>query len=198
MDRPTELIAACAASHRRLGEHIVGLSDAEARESSLLPGWSVGHVLTHLARNADSIVRRLEAAAKGELVDQYPGGPQRRKADIEEGAVRDAVALIDDVLSASDAVDAAFERFDDTCWDRPSRHGSGSVYPVAVLPYRRWREVEVHMVDLGRGYSWSEWPIELVELWLPDALSQLPDRTDSRELLAWVLRRADPPALNPY
>jgi uncharacterized damage-inducible protein DinB len=30
------------------------LSDAEAREPSLLPGWSRGHVLTHIARNADS------------------------------------------------------------------------------------------------------------------------------------------------
>jgi maleylpyruvate isomerase len=29
------------------------LTDGQAREASLLPGWSRGHVLTHLARNAD-------------------------------------------------------------------------------------------------------------------------------------------------
>ncbi len=44
------------------------------RGPSLLPEWSDGHVLTHLARNADSVVRRMEGAARGELVDQYPGG----------------------------------------------------------------------------------------------------------------------------
>ena len=29
-----------------------GLTDADPREPSLLPGWTRGHVLTHLARNA--------------------------------------------------------------------------------------------------------------------------------------------------
>jgi hypothetical protein len=29
------------------------LTDADARGPSLLPGWTRGHVLTHLARNAD-------------------------------------------------------------------------------------------------------------------------------------------------
>ena len=61
------------------------ITDAEARAPSRLPGWSVGHVLTHIARNGDSVARRLEGVARGEIVDQYPGGYEGRAADIERG-----------------------------------------------------------------------------------------------------------------
>ena len=67
-------------SHARLALTLAGVTDTDARRPSLLPGWSVGHVLTHLARNADSHVRMLEAAAVGEVADQYPGGNERRAA----------------------------------------------------------------------------------------------------------------------
>ena len=41
------------------------LTDAGAREPSLLPGWTRGHVLTHLARNAEGGVRLLAWARTG-------------------------------------------------------------------------------------------------------------------------------------
>ncbi|MFF9641495.1 maleylpyruvate isomerase N-terminal domain-containing protein [Kitasatospora aureofaciens] len=47
------------------------LCDADARAPSLLPGWSRGHVLTHLARNADG-PRPPHGAAAG------PAGPGPR------------------------------------------------------------------------------------------------------------------------
>lgn len=196
--RPTEQIAGCAASHARLFEQIKGLLDADMRGECLLPGWSVGHLLTHLARNADSVVRRLNAAAHDELVDQYRGGVVGRAAEIELGAGRNAAEIIDDLVAASEAVDAAFVAFADDWWDRPSRHGSGHTHPISTLPFRRWREVETHMVDLDRGYSASDWPEPFVEAWLPGALARLPERTDPAALLAWTLRRGDPPALDPY
>ena len=37
-----------------------------------LPDWSVRHVLTHRARNADSIVQRLAGAERGERVEPPP------------------------------------------------------------------------------------------------------------------------------
>jgi len=60
-------IAPVRDSHARLRATLAGLTDADARGPSLLPGWSVGHVLTHLARNADSLVRMLKAAARGDV-----------------------------------------------------------------------------------------------------------------------------------
>ena len=52
------------------------------RAPSRLEGWTVGHVLTHLARNADSHTRMLDAAWHGEAVEQYAGGRQERAGAI--------------------------------------------------------------------------------------------------------------------
>ena len=72
VDRPTEVIDGCQAAHSRLAAAINDLPDAVVRQPSLLPDWTVGHVLTHLARNAEAMVRRIEAATRGELIDQEP------------------------------------------------------------------------------------------------------------------------------
>lgn len=66
-------VAGCTAAHRRLEATVASVDDATARRPSLLPGWTVGHVLTHVARNAESHVRMLEAALAGQAVEQYPG-----------------------------------------------------------------------------------------------------------------------------
>ena len=73
------MIAACRASHQRLLGTLEALDDATARHPSRLPDWTVGHVLTHLARNADSHVHILGAAMRGDAVEQYPGGYEQRK-----------------------------------------------------------------------------------------------------------------------
>ena len=72
------MVEGCAAAQAALLDDIADLSDDVARRPSRLPGWTVGHVLTHIARNADSLVWRLEGAARGELRDQYPGGLEQR------------------------------------------------------------------------------------------------------------------------
>jgi maleylpyruvate isomerase len=64
--------------------------------------------------------------------------------------------------------------------------------------FSRWREVEVHHVDLGLGYEPTDWPAELVARWLPTVVRELPDRTDPTALLAWALGRGPAPALGPW
>jgi len=191
-------VEACRRSHARLNDAIAGLTDAQARQPSLLPGWSVGHLLTHIARNADSAVRRLEGAARGQIVDQYPGGAAGREADIEAGASRPARALIDDVAQSSAAVDEICATFPSDAWENGTRPLSGEVQPAHRVVFSRWREVEVHHVDLGLGYQPSEWPTELVQTWLPGILEALPDRADPKQLLAWALRRGPAPELAPW
>jgi maleylpyruvate isomerase len=193
-----ESIAGCAAAHERLARAIGPLSDADVRAPSLLPGWSAGHVLSHLARNADSVVRRLVGAMEGEVVDQYPGGRPARAAEIEAGVGRPVAVLVDDVVSASRAVDDAFATFPDELWNREARNSDGVVHPVSTMPFGRWREVEVHLVDLGIGITPESWPPALAEAWLPDLLPGLADRTDQTALLAWVLRRGDAPDLEAW
>ena len=71
---PNEDIARVGDAQTRFDAVIAGLTDDDARRASRLPDWTVGHVLAHVARNADSHVRRAEAATRGEVVEQYPGG----------------------------------------------------------------------------------------------------------------------------
>jgi maleylpyruvate isomerase len=193
---PTTFVAGCMAAHAALGASLDDLSDAAARGSSRLPGWSVGHVLTHIARNADSVVWRLEGAARGELRDQYPGGVERRRHDIEAGAGRRASDLVRDVRRTSAAVERAMADLPAAAWDAPSRTSRGVVESSRDAVLSRWREVVVHHGDLGLVPV--PLPRELVEVWLPRELPRLAGRSDPAALLSWIIGRGDPPVLAPW
>ena len=64
----------------------------------------------------------------------------------------------------------------------------------------RWREVEVHHVDLGLGYEATDWPDDYVAGELPLALAGLPSRLGDGAIrartLAWLLGRAPQPDLS--
>ena len=70
---PAAAIELCRAAHARLVARVEHIIDEQVRSPSRLPRWTVAHVLTHLARNADGHVRRLEGALHGEDVPRYPG-----------------------------------------------------------------------------------------------------------------------------
>src|SRR3954470_14970606 len=127
---PTRDIEGCRAAHAALAATIDGLTDEVARRPSLLPDWTVGHVLTHIARNADSVVRRLRGAAAGEVVDQYPGGAAGRAADIDAGADRPAADLVADVLRTSAEVDDVCAGLSAEAWQRGTRDLDGRVQPA--------------------------------------------------------------------
>ena len=194
---PTPWVDGCLAAQVAL-EHTLEerLDDSAARRPSLLPGWTVGHVLTHVARNGDSLVWRLEGAARGELRDQYPGGMEQRRADIEAGADRPAVALAEDVHRSSTAVAQVLAALPSAAWDAPSRTSLGVVEDSRAALLSRWREVVVHHGDLGLGDV--AFPPALVDAWLPRELGRLPERTDPARLLAWVIGRGQAPPLAPW
>jgi maleylpyruvate isomerase len=196
-------------SHRRLRATVTRLSDADARRPSLLPGWSVGHVLTHLARNADSHVRLLEAAGRGEVADQYEGGTAGRAADIEDGAGRPVALLVADVVDSAARLEAAWDATPDHVWRAGRGRMVGGPVAIADLAFRRWREVEIHHVDLGLGYGIDDWPDDYVDLELARSLADLPYRLPPglgdrdweqvaggrRALLAWLVGRGGGPGL---
>src|SRR5437867_2834331 len=59
IDHARDLASVRDASERLLTA-IAKLDNAAVTESSRLPGWTRGHVLAHLARNADALVNVLE------------------------------------------------------------------------------------------------------------------------------------------
>ncbi|MGO9198001.1 MAG: maleylpyruvate isomerase N-terminal domain-containing protein [Acidimicrobiales bacterium] len=194
---PTDVVAACRASHERLFERLEVVDEVVVRRPSRLPGWTVAHVLTHVARNADSFVRILEAAGEGQQVSQYASGAPQRTGEIEAGAARSSASIVNDVRSTARRLDTAFSAADLGTWSGTWTLMSGQVAPCTSLPARRLREVEFHHVDLGLGYESSDWPAEFVAGALADVLEALPGRigdlAQRARLLAWVGGRSDSP-----
>jgi maleylpyruvate isomerase len=192
----TSLAEGVRAAQGALLDDIADLSDDVARRPSLLPDWTVGHVLTHIARNADSLVWRLEGVLLGEVRDQYPGGLEQRAGNIEAGAGRPAVELVRDVQQTADAVERVLTGLPPAAWDGLSRTSRGVVEDTRDAVLSRWREVVVHHGDLGLRPV--PLPPALVEVWLPRELPRLAERSDPAELLSWVIGRGEPPALTPW
>ncbi|WP_229857304.1 maleylpyruvate isomerase family mycothiol-dependent enzyme, partial [Streptomyces anandii] len=70
------------------------LDNAGVTDQSRLPGWTRGHVLAHLARNADALVNVLEGRP------MYVSG-EARDADIERDAPRPLEAQLADVRESA-------------------------------------------------------------------------------------------------
>jgi maleylpyruvate isomerase len=73
---------------------------------SRLPGWTRGHVVCHVARNAEGLVRLLHWARTGIETPMYPSA-EARVADIEAGAGRPLDEQLDDVRNTGAAFAAA-------------------------------------------------------------------------------------------
>lgn len=182
----------------RLFARLTSLDDEMVARPSLLPGWTVGHVLTHIARNADGAVRQLRGAAREEIAEQYPGGMSGRAADIEAGASRSAAELVADVRASGLEVEQAAADVPDDAWERPGRAVDGSLIPIRMVLAGRVREVEVHHVDLDLGYLPTDWPAEFVAQQLLLELPKVVDRTSPVALLGWITGRGPAPDLGPW
>jgi maleylpyruvate isomerase len=202
---PHDVLAQLAESEARMRAIVTPLADTDLTMASTLPGWSLAHLLTHVARNADSHVRRIQASHGGEVIDQYEGGLAGRERDIQEGSQRDAQSIVDDVIETSQNLDATWWTVKGDQWLVQSRDATGTMRRVRDLPSRRLQEVEVHIVDLGLGYDQREWSDLFVALFLEPMRTTLDARVPEgqarpdaaalvdvapRDELAWLYGRA--------
>ena len=130
------------------------LDNASVTEPSRLPGWSRGHVLAHLARNADALGNVLEGRP------MYVSG-EARDADIGRDAPRPLETQLTDLRESA-------ARFQETGaapadWSRTVELRNGVTDSASGVPFRRWIEVELHHVDLGIGYDLEDLPEDFVE-----------------------------------
>jgi maleylpyruvate isomerase len=195
-------IERCNDSQRRLTDHLLGLPDTDPTQPCALPDWTLGHLLTHIARNADSTLRMLSGLA------QYWKGPESRNADIQLGARRQWGELVEDVRTTGEAVSKRLDEVDD--W-------SGLITtttaprPKVMVPDLRRREIEIHRVDLGLGYGFADLPSDFVRAetrWLemmwqarqPMGMTPLPAAVRERpeyERLAWLFGRISIDGVDP-
>ncbi|MFI1163674.1 maleylpyruvate isomerase family mycothiol-dependent enzyme [Streptomyces sp. NPDC020801] len=130
------------------------LDNAAVTDQSRLPGWTRGHVLAHLARNADALVNVLEGRP------MYASA-QARDADIERDAQRPLDVQLADMRESA-------ARFQETGaapadWSRTVELRNQVTDSASRVPFRRWVEVELHHVDLGIGYELEDLPAEFTE-----------------------------------
>ncbi|MGW8061248.1 maleylpyruvate isomerase family mycothiol-dependent enzyme [Streptomyces ziwulingensis] len=130
------------------------LDHASVTESSRLPGWTRGHVLAHLARNADAIVNVLEGRP------MYASA-EARDADIERDAARPLDVQLADVRDSGARLQSVGAAPAD--WSRTVLLRNGVTDSASRVPFRRWAEVELHHVDLGIGYELEDLPAEFTE-----------------------------------
>ena len=90
VDRHTEQLLATARS----------LDPGSIGDPSLCPGWTRGHVLTHIARNADALLGLVTNATTGSSTPMY-ASPDARDADIEAGAGRPLAEQVADLESSA-------------------------------------------------------------------------------------------------
>jgi len=203
-----DVLRQVAEAQQRL-EGVVGrMTDAEVQAPSALDGWTRGHVLSHLARNADSQVGMLEGAARDEIVAQYPGGDAQRDGDIEAGAGRSVADQLADLEADHRRFLAAAAQLSGDEWNRHTLSRLGEL-PVWVTPWARWREVEVHGADLGLAPTTGQAQLSaaFVAQFLPPELDRVPARLpgaesattalveltgEPAEQLLWLMGRAAP------
>ncbi len=148
---PTTDLTALEEATARLLTAVDALDDAAVGEPSALRGWTRGHVLAHLSRNADALVNVLAGRP------MYPSD-EARNDDIERDAARPAATHREDLRDSSARLHAAATELTDEQWGTVVTLRNGVTDVAASIPLRRWIEVELHHLDLSLGLSVAELP----------------------------------------
>jgi maleylpyruvate isomerase len=178
-------LASLGAATDRLLATTATLTDAQVGEPSLLPGWTRGHVLTHIARNADGLGNLLRWAHTGTQMPMYASA-QAREADIEAGAGRDAAELAADVRDSAAEFAERAASVPAEAWTVLVRALRGAPFPAYGVLERRLSEVEIHHVDLGAGYAPGDWPEDFVHECLPRVAESFSGRPDAPTCRVWA------------
>ena len=166
---------------QRLIRTVDGFHGDDWAAPSQLPGWTRAHVVAHLALNAEG----WSHALRGVVGSTDPDEPQAmydsdesRDRDIEELATAEHAELRERLLAGVTLFADALAALTPEAWEaRFDRTPGGRSIPVAATPGMRWREVEIHHVDLAAGYAADDWPLPFSESVI-EAMSKRIDGTE--------------------
>jgi|SRR4051812_18206077 maleylpyruvate isomerase len=169
-DRSTErerAVAALPEASARLVRTVDGFHGDDWLAPSLLPDWTRAHVVAHLGLNATAMARALH----GLVADEDDPEPRtmydsddQRAHDIAELADLDASDIRGRLLAGVTLLQEAIDAVPADRWDtRVERTPGGRTMRAGAFPGMRWRELEIHHVDLDAGYQPSGWSIDFAE-----------------------------------
>lgn len=159
-------IAAILEATDRYLTTVAALTDEDLRGPSVLPGWSRGHVVAHVALNAHGLARALRGLRMGTPVAVYDSNEQR-DADIETYAAGSATELAGMTQMACLRIAGELNLL--KAVGSVERTPGGQVLTVVDVVEMRWREVEIHHADLGLAYSPADWPADFASYLLEEA-----------------------------
>ena len=160
------------AANTRLPGLLHGLTDNAVHADSVLPGWSRGHVLAHIAGVGKALARQVEYALEDRKIDVYDGGRPARDAGIDNNATNPAADLVEAAVAASAAFDRALAKIGPDDWNRSVVYRDGTLVEV-VQAY--WREIEIHSTDLRLGYTPATWSPEFSDHLLTFTAARAPE-----------------------
>ena len=199
------------------------MSEADLAAPSVLPDWSRGHILGHIAGNAEGLGRRARSVIDGVPRAMYES-PQTRDGDI---AWRSGRSLAEHRLALVATHEDAMRDFAGLPSARSGEEvelRGGLVIRMGDFTLLRLQEVCIHHSDLAtQSYTWMDWPDELSAWALPRAVHMFASRGDfpvnwvegdgqrlvvtsadgpglvgsGTEVLAWITGRAPGAGLTP-
>ena len=149
-----------ASAESLVARFIENLSNDDVAADSLLPNWSRGHVITHLANNARGLSNLIDWALTGVQKDMYVSVEQRG-IDIEEGAKRPGNEIVADFLEQANIFANNLDRLiaGPLLSDEVVLGNGMHVHPHEITTLRE-RELLVHLVDLGLDYKANDWSFD--------------------------------------
>lgn len=206
VSHPTPTAESLRTASQRLVRTVDSLPDDAYRADSLLPGWTVAHVVAHLTLNAEGLAGVLVGVVEHEPVTTYRS-QEDRDAGIEKLSGARPGELRDRTMASVTRLAAAITALpDDLAGTRVARTpGSDHTFAAGAVPWMRLREVEIHHADLGpavAAYSPADWPEEFTDRLLDGFAREPYDgpgfravATDSRR--EWVFGSPGPTVTGP-
>ncbi|MFD2028620.1 maleylpyruvate isomerase N-terminal domain-containing protein [Promicromonospora aerolata] len=188
------------------------LTEADLAGPSPLPGWTRGHVLSHIAGIGGAMLRQTEAVERGEVVPVY-ASQEAREAGIEAGARRTVAEHLAVLERLGADLAGAWPEPGSPLWAAPSGYRGG---PLSGCLLAWWREVRIHAVDALAGtpeaVGYETWDDalcthlgEFLAVRLPDGVTVADLAGDPRDVTAWLAGRVpgtplpgDLPELGPW
>ena len=199
------------------------MAEADLALPSGLPGWSRGHVLGHIAGNAEGLGRRARS-----MIDDIPRAmyesPETREGDIQWRSGRTRAEHHLALVATHDDLMRDFSGLPEDRLDEEVVLRGALKIRMGDFALLRLQEVCIHHSDLNvSGYTWADWPNELAAWALPRAVDMFASRGEfpiawleadgqrlefssedgaglsggSVELLAWITGRAPGTGLTP-
>lgn len=152
---PADLLSG---ANQRLIRTVDGLDDATFAAPSLLPDWTVGHVVAHVALNGEALADALRGVTTGTATPMY-ASQEARERDIAELGSAGPAELRDRLLASTVLYDREVADLPDDRWDvQIDRTPGQRPFRARATVDMRLREVEIHHADLGVGYTAADWP----------------------------------------